>query len=368
MKAFKRIISSMLALVMFVSIFPLGVFAEGENDNIYSITNGYLTYSFNADTGGFAIETEEGNPKKILDNNIPLLYSDDKERSNGTSFITVRIGNKDYIFGQDYGFFGMSSHLDTPVVSEEGRLITIPWTIKGVTVTLKIALGTDENNDITGNAGISFEVTNNSGIEEDISVRLLLDTALGNEIDAPYFVVDEAIRPTMTETEFSGDDVPSQIRCVDSLANPTKLAYILTKGWNGGSEANRIIVGHWANLANTRYTYTADNYCDFTNYSNDYREPDSAAAIYWENRTVASGGSYTGEMLYGVGNFSNDKDDATQINITAGRVELSDDKKTYKNDGQFDVTVEIDNTGDDAVMLSSAMLNITVDNSQFEIV
>ena len=64
MKAFKRIISSMLALVMFVSIFPLGVFAEGENDNIYSITNGYLTYSFNADTGGFAIETEEG--KKFL--------------------------------------------------------------------------------------------------------------------------------------------------------------------------------------------------------------------------------------------------------------------------------------------------------------
>lgn len=66
MKAFKRIISSMLALVMFVLIFPLGVFAEGENDNIYSITNGYLTYSFNADTGGFAIETEEGNPKKFL--------------------------------------------------------------------------------------------------------------------------------------------------------------------------------------------------------------------------------------------------------------------------------------------------------------
>ena len=63
----------MLALVMFVSIFPLGVFAEGENDNIYSITNGYLTYSFNADTGGFAIETEEGNPKKNLDNNIPKL-------------------------------------------------------------------------------------------------------------------------------------------------------------------------------------------------------------------------------------------------------------------------------------------------------
>lgn len=368
MKAFKRIISSILTLAMLISVFPLSAFAEGESENIYSISNGYLTYSFNADTGGFAIETEEGNPRKLLDNDIPLLYSDDKERSNGTSFITVRIGKKDYIFGQEYGFFGKNSKLETPTVSEEGRLMTIPYTVEGVTVTLKVALSTDENTDITGNAGISFEVTNNSGKDEEVSVRLLLDTALGNDIDAPYFVVDEAIRPTMTETEFSGDEMPSQIRCVDSLSEPTKLAYIMTKGWNGGVEASKVIVGHWANLANTRYTYTPDNYCDFTNYSNDYRTPDSAAAIYWENKSLANGASYTGEMLYGVGNFSNSKDDITQINITAGRVELSDDGKSYKNDGKFDVTVEIDNTIDGAKTLTSAMLNVTLDDTQLEIV
>lgn len=359
----------MLVLVMLISVFPLGAFAEGEDGNVYSISNGYLTYSFNADTGGFAIETEEGNPRKQLDNDIPLLYSEDKERSNGTSFITVRVGDKDYIFGQNYGFFGKDTELATPVVSEEGRLMTTAWTLKNeVKVTLKVALGIDENSDIIGNTGISFDVENLSGKEQEISVRLLLDTALGNEIDAPYFVVDESIRPTMTETEYNGEDVPSQIRCVDSLTDPSRLAYILTKGWNGGIEPNKIIIGHWANLANTRYKYTPDNYCDFTNYSNDYRTPDSAAAIYWEKRVVAAGGGYTGEMLYGIGNFSNDTEDVTQINVTAGRVELDETNKAYKNDGKFEVTVEIDNTGDDAVKLTEAMLNITLDDTQLELV
>ena len=119
-----------------------------------------------------------------------------------------------------------------------------------------------------------------------MSVRLLLDTALGNEIDAPYFVVDTDIKPTMTESEYAGDELPQQIRCVDSLSKPSKLSYILTKGWNGGVTADRAVIGHWANMANTRYDYKPDRYCDFTNYSNDHRTPDSAAALYWENKAL----------------------------------------------------------------------------------
>lgn len=32
----------------------------------------------------------------------------------------------------------------------------------------------------------------------------MLDTSLGNDIDAPYFVLGESIRPTLTESEFTG--------------------------------------------------------------------------------------------------------------------------------------------------------------------
>lgn len=373
MNLFKKLFSGVLAAVMLVTSVPMVSLAE--NKDFYRIDNGYMRFSFNASTGGFAIETAEGNPRKSLDNNMPLLYAEDSARSNGTSFLTVRIDGKDYVFGQDYGFFGISSALGDIVQSAEGatHLISIPWTIKGVMVTLKVALAEDANTDITGNAGISAEVTNNSGAAKDVSVRLLLDTALGSEIDAPYLVADAEIRPTVTEREFSDsasaedDKVPQQIRGVDSLSDPSRMLYILTKGWNGGKEPNRVVLGHWANLANTRYNYTADNYCDFTNYSNDWRTPDSAAALYWENNRLNSGESFRAEALYGVGDFSSDDKSTVDLSINTGRVELSDDKSGYKNNGEVEITVNIDNTGDNAVNLSTAYLTVNVDGEQFRL-
>ena len=114
MNIFKKLISYVLVFSMLIGVLTPCI-AGAEEQNIYSISNGYLAYTFHADTGGFAIETAEGNPKKSLDNNIPLLYSEDKARSNGTSFVSVRIDDKDYVFGQDYGFFGLNSALGTPV-------------------------------------------------------------------------------------------------------------------------------------------------------------------------------------------------------------------------------------------------------------
>ena len=205
MNIIKRITAYLLTIAVLVSVFPAAVLAD---ENEYRISNEYLNFTFNKKTGGFAVETAEGNPQKILDNNIPLLYAEDKEHSNGTSFITVRIGDKDYVFGQNYEFFGIKSSLGTVEVKEEGRLIEIPWTIKDITVTLTAALDHNNESNTAGNVGFSFKVENNSGKDENVSVRLLLDTALGNRIDAPYFVIDKNIQPTFTETEFSGDTVP----------------------------------------------------------------------------------------------------------------------------------------------------------------
>lgn len=371
MKVMKKILSAILAFAIIVSALPILAFADEDADE-FRISNGYLSFSYNQKTGGFAIETAEGNPQKLLDNNIPLLYSEDKDRSNGTSFITVKIDDKEYIFGQDYGFFKLKSSLGTVEVKENGRLLEIPWTIEGVKVTLKAALDTNIESSTTGNVGLSFDVENNTGENKNISVRLLLDTALGNRIDAPYFVVDTKTKATLTETEFSDDNeecenVPQQIRAVDSLTNPTRLSYILTQGWDFGVKPNKVILGHWANLANTRYEYDADEYCDFTNYSNDYREPDSAAAIYWENNALASGESFVGELLYGVGNFSKSTGYPMGINITTERVELAADKKSYKNDGDIKVTVEIDNTVDNASQLSNVLVNLVTDDDKIYI-
>lgn len=373
MNIIKRLLSCVLAFAIFASTVPSSVLAADNDGDEYSITNGYVGFSFNQKTGGFAIETAEGNPQKSLDDDMPLLYAEDKERSNGTSFVTVKIDDKEYVFGQDYGFFSISSHLGDIKVSEQGRLMEIPWTIEGVTVTLKAALDNNIESDTTGNVGLAFEVVNNSGKHKDVSVRLLLDTALGSRIDAPYFVVDTQKQATMTEKMFSDsdtehDDVPQQIRAVDSLTNPSRMAYILLKGWNEGVEPNKVILGHWANMANTRYEYEADEYCDFTNYSNDYRVPDSAAALYWEGNSLENGDAFVGEVLYGVGNFSKSTEYPIGINITTNsRIERADDAAGYKNGGAIDLTVEIDNTVDNATQLSNVVINLSADEGKLEI-
>ncbi|MCQ1528575.1 S-layer homology domain-containing protein [Lutispora saccharofermentans] len=361
MKILKKTLAVLLVASMLTALIPLNVFAETAEKE-YSISNGYLTYTINNKTGGFSIVTTGGHPQKKYDNNIPLLYKEDKTRSNGTSFTTARIDGKDYIFGQSYGMFGIASQLHEPVISEEGRLLTVRWDIKGYSVVQKVALSVDEKNDLTGNVGISYQIINNTSSSGNVGLRILLDTALDNNTDAPYIMTDAKPNPQITEKEYKGSELPQQIRLVDSLSSPTKMAYALLKGWNDGAVPDKVIAGHWANLANTRYSYTADAYCDFSNYSNQYRTPDSALVFYWSESNLAAGGSKNAELLYGVGNFSSDTaSDRVGLDIAVDKVKLDKDKTGYENDGLFDVRINLDNSVDGANKLMAAMLTLTAD-------
>ena len=283
MKIFRKAIVLLLTAAMLVLTFPFSAFAGGVSESV--ITNGYIKYRYNEETGGFSIETAEGHPKKDSDNDMPLLYQEDSGRSNGTSFITVRIDGKDYVFGQDYGFFGFDTIIGKPVISEEGRLMTISWTVKDITVIKKIALTKDTGSDTLGNVGLSFEVVNNGNKPVSVGIRLLLDTALGTKTDAPYMIVDNDLSPTYVETEFSGDYIPSQIRNVDALANPTAVSYIMPVGVSSLAKAVKGIIGHWANLANTRMT-TRQQILHFTSYSNLHKTLTAPRSLLEEPRSA----------------------------------------------------------------------------------
>lgn len=362
MKILNKILSLIIIFAMIITSIPVNAFADS-SEKEYSISNGYLTYTINNKTGGFSIVTDEGHPQKKYDNNIPLLYKEDKTRSNGTSFVTVRIDGKDYIFGQSYGMFGISSKLHEPVVSEEGRLLTVQWDIKGYSVIQKIALSIDEKSDITGNVGISYQIINNNNSSGNVGIRLLLDTALDNNIDSPYVITDTRTNPQYTEKEYKDLELPQQIRLVDSLSSPKKMSYLLLKGWNNGVVPDKVIIGHWANIANTKYNYSADSFCDFSNYSNKYRTPDSAIALYWSESTIGAGAIKTAEVLYGIGNFSSDNSsDTVGIDIVTNKVSLTADKKNYQNYGEFEVTVNLDNSLSNSQKLINPMIILTADS------
>ena len=186
-----------------VSMVPMSVFAQSRtmtarsntNGDIYTIQNDYVRYSINAKTGGFSVETLDGNPQKYLDDKIPLLYREDETRSNGTSFTTIRIDGRDYIFGRDYNHYGITTKLETPVISNDGRLLTVSWTIKGYTVLQQVALSAEQDMDLTGNVGISYTVLNNSRSDAVVGNRVLLDSALDSTVDAPYLMTDTSNIP-----------------------------------------------------------------------------------------------------------------------------------------------------------------------------
>ncbi|MCR8657273.1 dockerin type I domain-containing protein [Paenibacillus endoradicis] len=349
-----------LAILFTFASFPVSAEANSAN---YSIANDFMKYSINSKTGGFSIETVDGHPQKAFDNNLPLLYKEDAARSNGTSFTTVRIDGKDYIFGQEYGWFGIDTKLHEPVVSEQNRLLTVAWDIKGYTITQKVSISIDPNNPLVGNIGISYDVKNNNTKAGTVGIRLLLDNALGSEIDAPHVLVNRT-QPTIVETEYSGENLPQQIRYVDSLSASDKMAYALLSGWSGNNDVNvdKVIVGHWVNLANTRYDYTPNPNVDFTNYSNKYLVPDTATAYYWSEKPIEPGKVRISEMLYGIGNFSDQTQEKNvSIGIQTDKVQLNKDKNGYLNDGKFKATVTIDNSVSGAKELIEPVVILTLD-------
>ena len=81
MRIFKKAVSCILILTFLLSLFPVSSFAE-ESDE-YRISNEYLSFMFNKKTGGFAIETAEGNPggsffqkKQYCITDIPSVRAD----------------------------------------------------------------------------------------------------------------------------------------------------------------------------------------------------------------------------------------------------------------------------------------------------
>ena len=127
---------------------------------------------------------------------------------------------------------------------------------------------------------------------------------------------------------------------------------------------DRVVLGHWANLANTRYEYTPNPSCDFSNYSNQYRTPDSAMAFYWSEADLAPQESRKAQFLYGVGNFDSQLADATVgLGLTTSAIQVDDQKTGYRETGgaHFTLTATVDNSVDLAQDLYGVTVTPTLD-------
>ena len=367
MKRFYRIISYILAVALLLPYISLVSFAaelgaQPEAQSTKSISNDYMEFSVNEETGFFSIQTLEGHPQKSADNDMSLLYDGE---SIETSFTTVRVDGKDYIFGQNYGLFDSTAKLGETTVDAVNNIVSTEWVIHGITVTQKAQLSRTDNTMLTGNVRLSYEIENTSDETHTVGIRVMLDNSLGM-IDAPVTMVQSELAPIVKETEFFSDDCGNRdpgmyIRYLDSSIEPTTEAYITFSGQEN-PEPDKMIVGHWYHLASSKWDYSPDTDFSFDTGFNSYGVADTATALYWEESSYEPGNTVVRSVTYGVGEFTEGNVNG-DFNISMeleGTLEYGDNKK-FKNN-VVTATIHIYNNVDGSVDLDNAVLSLVCED------
>lgn len=365
MKLINRIISSVLALSMLLPSTATAVSAAvSTTQNQTSLSNDYMEFSINEDTGFFSISTLEGHPQKAADNDMNLLYDGD---SIETSFTTVRIDGTDYIFGQDYGIFGLATKISDTTVDAVNNTLSVTWELGDISVTQKAYLSRTDNTSTTGNVRLEYQIVNNSTTNtHNVGIRVMLDNALG-EIDAPVTMVQKEIAPIAKETEFFTAEAGSAVRdpgmyvrYIDSYEAPSKEAYITFSGIDT-PEPDRMIIGHWYNLVSSKWEYEPDTDFAFDSGFNTYGTADTATALYWNEIQYKPGESYAPSVTYGVGDFTANAE-GSKFNISLeleGELEYGDDGQYI--DDTYTAILQIYNNVDGSVDIENARLTMTCD-------
>jgi hypothetical protein len=197
-----------------------------------------------------------------------------------SSFTTVRVDARDYIYGTD----GSQVLAPTDLSATENMS---DWTAVGqvhAIQDLKIVPGASGNPDTLQ---VQYTVFNDDVKSHFVGMRIMLDTAIGAD-DGPAIVAGTTV--LTTEADYRGVFVPGTWQAI-SGASGTPLSALGTLNVGPGSP-DGFVVARYANLAHTTYDVVTD--------PNASIMPDSAVAIFWLSQQVAAGSSITFTTLYGI--------------------------------------------------------------------
>lgn len=387
MKVFKRIVSVMLIAALMLTVLPMGTLADSLREgaeNTAVIKNDYIKVVVNKSNGRFAVRTVDGQPIRKNDQNLNMSYDEDD-----TSFTTFRITSGgytgDYIFGNGYDLEGgnnLKSALSEPVITtdEQGnQKLTTTWTltVSGGTIAIDqiITLNASTDTDKAGMVFVDYKVNNTTGADIQVGTRVLLDTMVGVN-DGPAYqngttqenvttvertmvrnvaVGAEVDGVTIDNTNKNYYDIANYFMMRDSGSYTDPLATnIYAYGFNsvnievdGGSALNtalcdRIVVGHWAHMANSKYDIEVDPHLDFTTDTNKYGTADSAVAYFWNPVSVANNTIRSYRVVYGLGEITYDNSEFQLTFIDQKfQLETNDAKTAYLGDGIFEIAVQV---------------------------
>lgn len=342
-KLLRRCTAIALIFVLTLSFSGAGQIAnaaleETHGGDALKVQNQFISYCVDKKTGRFGISTVEGAPRRAGDQNTYLLFKGEKP---DTSFTTFRIDGQDYIFGNDYGFFGIQGGMVKAPSTQSGTNAAV-WKLGDLEVTQQLTLIEDDSNPDVGNVKVAYTVVNNGKTQKSIGSRILFDTMLGTNDGSPLIIpgIEKAVE---YEISFEGEQVPLFWQAADSDIGPEVVSYGLVSGW-GNKAPDKMTVAHWNGIGSTKWDYSTDENLKFTSVFNRHNKADSAIALYWNPKTIEPGETRVYETYYGLGVFMS-ADGSTFLSTLTGpdSFELNEDKTGYVQD-EFELSLALDNS------------------------
>jgi hypothetical protein len=351
MRKVKRQLSGLLSALLILLSVPVTPVSAALLPDTVEIANQYIKVTVSSENGGYVISTVEGDILKKSDDDVDLTH---RGANMDTSFTSFRIGNKDYVFGNDYGFLGVSSTEVQTSVDPAGTWITSTWSVKDIQVEQKITLVDSEVSEQLGTAMITYTVKNGGGAAVNVQSRVLIDTQLGDKDYGYYELPKQNLGQGYEYFEFE--------RSWDSKADPTirmpadyfvrdnpYASGIVGFGVNSvfaDQKPYKMTFAHWANIAATKFDYAPDPALNFTNAINGAKTADSAVALYYDLGGIAADGEKSFSTYYGVTANLKNKNNRVLINTTApSKLEFKDAARTaYQGTEGVDNVVRINTT------------------------
>ena len=246
-----------------------------------TVKNDYIEVRAN-DWGQYTIGTLGGDPATADDDGRRLTYG--HGGLGFTSFTTLRV-----VSGGQTDDFPLLQNSEPPPHEQNGAL-TANWLMDGVAIAQTLAPATNPYTNRADTIRIALTATNTSGQAVSAGLRIMLDTMIGDNDQAPFFVPGTG--NFNNEREFSRDQMPAYWKAFE--ATDYSPASLKGQGIITGLDAtapDRLVFAAWPSIKNTAWDYRV---------APNLSVGDSAVALYWEPKDLAPGASITWVTYYGL--------------------------------------------------------------------
>ena len=299
----KQLITFLASILIYTHLFFLVAAQDKNTQATLFIENEFIKIIVNNNDaiGRFAIETTQGDPNNLLDNNQSLIYG---RPIPWTSYTTVLIDGVPYIFGNPDKRLKQRSRqtlnygtVKFQRVSDES-IITL-CEIDGLYVYQTLTFFRNPNTNVKDSVLIRYDVANNQS-EKEVGFRIMLDTMLGSNDGAPFRMGKDVIT---SEILYQRKNLYDYWLTFDNLTSPNIVAQgLLQTSSETLTFPNKIQLANWGTLVDNPWVI---NYVENRSFiRTGEKEKDTALALFFDPVIISTNQEYTIQTVYGLGGLS----------------------------------------------------------------